>query len=301
MSKATHEHARVLVLGRSGQLARHLQLLMPQATYWDRGQADLAHPERLQSLIESFAPSSIINAAAHTAVDKAESERELAWRVNAESPAAMARAAASAGVPLVHVSTDYVFDGSGERAYRESDPVSPQNVYGLSKLGGELAVRALAPRHWILRTSWVFSEFGHNFVKTMVRLGKDRPELKVVNDQRGRPTYAGDLARLIVALVTNPDSVASGTYHAGGPSREGNGPVSWCEFAGVILAKAQARGLIAKQPALTGIPTSQYPTPARRPANSVLEPNAALHSGTAVGFDWQRGLDGVLEFLAANP
>jgi len=293
--------SKVLVIGRTGQLAQHLQLLLPAATYWDRTRADLAQPEKLQAQIEAFAPTAIVNAAAHTAVDKAESERDLAWRVNAEAPAAMARAAASGNVPLVQVSTDYVFDGSGERAYRESDAVSPQNVYGVTKLGGELAVRALAPRHWILRTSWVFSEYGHNFVKTMVRLGKDRPELKVVSDQRGRPTYAGDLARLIVALLTNPGSVAPGTYHAGGPHRDGNAPVSWCEFAGAILSKAQARGLIAKQPALTGIPTSQYPTPARRPANSVLEPNVALHSGTAVEFDWQRGLDRVLEFLSANP
>lgn len=293
--------SRVLVIGRTGQLARHLQLLWPAATFWDRQQADLARPDKLQALIEAFAPSAIVNAAAHTAVDKAESERDLAWRVNAEAPAAMARAAASGGVPLVHVSTDYVFDGSGARAYHESDAVSPQNVYGLSKLGGELAVRALAPRHWILRTSWVFSEYGHNFVKTMVRLGRERPDLKVVNDQRGRPTYAGDLARLIVALVTNPGSVASGTYHAGGPDRDGNHAVSWCEFAGVILATAQARGIIAKQPALTGIPASQYPTPARRPANSVMEPSVALQSGTAVEFDWKRGLDRVVEYLAANP
>jgi dTDP-4-dehydrorhamnose reductase len=293
--------SRVLVIGRTGQLARHLQLLLPAATYWDRAQADLAKPQELQGQIESFAPTAIINAAAHTAVDKAESERDLAWRVNTDSPAAMARAAANGNVPLVHVSTDYVFDGSSGRAYRESDAVSPQNAYGVTKLGGELAVRTLAPRHWVLRTSWVFSEYGNNFVKTMVRLGKDRPELKVVDDQRGRPTYAGDLARLIVAIVANPGSVAAGLYHAGGPSGPGNGPVTWCEFAREIFAKAQARGLIAKQPAVTGIPTSQYPTPARRPANSVLEPSAALHSGTAVEFDWQRGLDRVLEFLAANP
>ena len=293
--------SKVLVVGRTGQLARHLQLLLPAATYWDRSQADLSHPERLQAQIESCSPTIIINAAAHTAVDKAESERDLAWRVNAEAPAAMARAAASCDAALVHVSTDYVFDGSRERAYLESDPVSPQSVYGATKLGGELAVRTLAPRHWILRTSWVFSEYGNNFVKTMIRLGRERSELKVVNDQRGRPTYAGDLARLIVALTTNPGSVATGTYHAGGPDHEGNEALTWCEFAAAIFEKAHARGLIAKQPALAGIPTSQYPTPARRPRNSVLEPNAALHSGAAVAFDWRHGLDSVLEYLAANP
>jgi dTDP-4-dehydrorhamnose reductase len=293
--------AKVLVIGRSGQLARHLQLLVPAATFWDRSQADLAHPERLQAQIETFSPTALVNAAAHTAVDKAETERELAWRVNAASPAAMAAAAANCGAPLVHVSTDYVFDGDSDRAYLESDPVSPQNVYGHTKLGGELAVRTLAPRHWILRTSWVFSEYGHNFVKTMVRLGRERSELKVVNDQRGRPTYAGDLARLVVALLTHPDSVATGTYHAGGPSRETNAAVTWCEFAASIFSRAHARGLIAKQPALAGIPSSQYPTPARRPKNSVMAPNAALHAATEVEFDWHRGLDRVLEYLAANP
>jgi dTDP-4-dehydrorhamnose reductase len=296
MSGAAKASTRVLVIGRTGQLARHLALLLPEATFWGRTEADLAHPERLQAQIEAFAPTAIVNAAAHTAVDRAESEPELAWRVNAESPAAMARAAAHLDVPLIHVSTDYVFDGGSERAYRESDPVSPQSVYGASKLGGELALRALAPRHWILRTSWVFSEYGNNFVKTMLRLGKERSELRVVADQRGRPTYAGDLARLIVALVTRPEAVPFGTYHAGGDP-----PASWCEFAGVILARAHARRLIDKQPTLIGIPTSQYPTPARRPANSVLEPNATLHGGSAVEFDWHRGLDRVLEFLAANP
>lgn len=288
--------AKVLVIGKTGQLARHLQLLLPDATFWGRTDADLVHPERLQSQIEALAPAAIINAAAYTAVDRAESEPDLAWRVNAESPAAMARAAARGAIPLVHVSTDYVFDGGSERPYRETDPVSPQNVYGLSKLGGELAVRALAPRHWIVRTSWVFSEYGTNFVKTMLRLGKERSELRIVADQRGRPTYAGDLARLAVALVARPAAVASGTYHAGGDPA-----VDWCGFAGAIFAKAHARGLIDKQPTLTGIQTSQYPTPARRPANSVLEPNAMLHAGTAVEFDWSRGLDKVLEFLAANP
>jgi dTDP-4-dehydrorhamnose reductase len=206
-----------------------------------------------------------------------------------------ARAAARLDVPLVHVSTDYVFDGTGERPWRDDDPVSPQNAYGLTKLGGELAVRAIAPKHWILRTSWVFSEHGHNFVKTMVRLGRERTELRVVNDQRGRPTYAGDLARLVVALMERPASVAFGTYHAGGDPA-----VTWCEFAVEIFRRAKARELIAREPAVIGIPTSQYPTPARRPVNSVMEPSAALHSGTGVSFDWQRGLDSALEQIGAT-
>jgi dTDP-4-dehydrorhamnose reductase len=287
----------ILVVGRTGQLARHLHALLPQATFWSRAEADLSQPEGLMAQILKLSPGAVINAAAYTAVDRAETERDLAWRINVDAPAAMARAAATLDVPLIHVSTDYVFDGNAAHAYRESDGVAPQNVYGLTKLGGEIAVRTLAPKHWILRTSWVFSEHGNNFVKTMVRLARERPELRVVNDQRGRPTYAGDLANLIVALLDpRLNGVPHGTWHAGGDPA-----VSWCEFAATIFAKAAERGLIAKQPALTGIPTSQYPTPARRPANSVLEPSTALHAGTGVAFDWRRGLDSVLEFLAANP
>jgi dTDP-4-dehydrorhamnose reductase len=272
-------------------LARHLHALLPDATFWGRAEADLSHPEMLQSQIEQLAPIAIINAAAHTAVDRAESERDLAWRINAEAPAAMARAAAALGAPLVHVSTDYVFDGFSSRPYVESDPVAPLNTYGVTKLGGELAVRSLAPRHWILRTSWVFSEHGTNFVKTMLRLGKDRDNLKIVDDQCGRPTYAGDLAQLIVALLSQlpNNAVEFGTYHTGG-----NPAVTWRDFALAILGKAHALAMIPKVPLVQGIPTSQYPTPARRPLNSTLAPNAHLHASTGITFDWQAGLDLVL-------
>src|SRR5690606_1943891 len=143
----------------------------------------------------------IVNAAAYTAVDRAETERDLAWRINAEAPAELARAAERLSVPLVHVSTDYVFDGHNAEGYVESDPVAPLSVYGRSQLGGELAVATLCARHWILRTSWVFSEHGNNFPKTMLRLARDRDELRVVDDQRGRPTYAGDLADCIAGIL----------------------------------------------------------------------------------------------------
>jgi dTDP-4-dehydrorhamnose reductase len=282
-----------LVLGATGQLATHLRELWPQATFWSRADADLADPHSLRAKIESAHPTAIVIAAAYTAVDKAESEPELAWRVNAEAPAEIARAAAALDVPLVHVSTDYVFDGTKPDPYLESDPVAPLNVYGRSKLGGELAVASIAKRYWILRTSWVFSEHGHNFVKTMLRLGRERDRLSVVNDQIGRPTYAGDLACVIAKLLaSSPGTVPYGLHHVGG------GPATtWHAFATAIFAAALERGLITRSPEVAGIPTSAYPTPARRPLSSVLAPSASL-DGACPGLpDWQAGLGHCLDAL----
>ncbi len=283
----------VLVLGSSGQLGRHLQELLPGAEFLTRATADLAAPSAVEAAVLARRPTLIVNAAAYTAVDRAESEPALAWRVNAEAPAALARVSAELDVPLVHVSTDYVFDGKKSSAYEETDPTSPSTVYGATKLAGELAVRTIAKKHWILRTSWVFSEHGSNFVKTMLRLARERPELKVVADQRGRPTYAADLARAIVALSAQYGSAAStipyGTLHASG-GRE----VSWYEFAGHILGRAQEVGLIASVPKIHPIPTSEYPTPARRPLNSALRTSATL---AWVGFDWEAGLECTLRKL----
>jgi dTDP-4-dehydrorhamnose reductase len=280
----------VLVVGSSGQLAQHLRELLPAATFWSRTDADLSQPAILEQKVLARQPTFIINAAAYTAVDRAESEPELAWRVNAEAPAALARAAAKLDAPLVQVSTDYVFSGQSELPYAETDPVAPLGVYGTTKLGGELAVRAIHRKHWILRTSWVFSEFGANFVKTMLRLARERDELKVVADQRGRPTYAGHLAQLIAGLSRNPDAIPFGTYHATNGSA-----VSWHEFAVEILNRAHVAAMIAKLPAIQPIPTSGYPTPAKRPLNSVLTPSPALQQ-IAV-FDWESGLDRTLAKL----
>lgn len=285
-----------LVLGSTGQLASHLRALWPEAMFWSRADADLADPRTLRSKIESARPAAIVIAAAYTAVDKAESEPELAWRINAEAPAEIARAAATLDVPLVHVSTDYVFDGCKPAPYVESDPVAPLNVYGRSKLGGELAVRSIASRHWILRTSWVFSEHGQNFVKTMLQLGRERDALSVVADQTGRPTYAGDLARAIASLL-QPQSAAVpfGLHHVGG------GPATtWHGFAVAIFERARAAGMLARAPVVHAIPTSQYPTPAQRPLSSVLEPSATLMDGVATRPDWSRGLDSVLHALAGQ-
>jgi dTDP-4-dehydrorhamnose reductase len=223
-------------------------------------------------------------------VDRAESEPELAWRINAEAPAELARICAARQIPFVHVSSDYVFSGQSAEPFDESDPVGPASVYGRSKLGGELAVRTIHPKHWILRTSWVFSEFGANFVKTMLRLAREREELNVVADQRGRPTYAGDIAAAIVGLAREPASVPYGIHHATGGSA-----VSWHEFASEIIERAHKVGLIAKKPAIHPIPTTSYPTPAKRPLNSVLTPSSSL---TRIArFDWESGLDRTLAKL----
>jgi dTDP-4-dehydrorhamnose reductase len=280
----------VFVLGSSGQLAQHLRELLPAAVFWNRAEADLSAPEALERKVLQAQPTFLINAAAYTAVDRAESEPNLAWRVNADAPAALARASAELDIPLVQVSTDYVFDGRSDRGYLESDCVGPLGAYGASKLGGELAVRTIHRKHWILRTSWVFSHHGANFVKTMLRLAKDRDELKVVADQRGRPTHAGDLAAAIAALVRDPAGAAFGTHHA-----TGGRIVSWHEFATEIISRAHQIGLIAKTPAIRPIPTSEYPTPARRPLNSVLTPSPEL--ARLARFDWEPALDQTLAKL----
>jgi dTDP-4-dehydrorhamnose reductase len=282
-----------LVLGSTGQLATHLRELWPDATFWSRAYADLADPRTLRGKLESARPSAIVIAAAYTAVDKAESEPELAWRVNAEAPAEIARAAAALDVPLVHVSTDYVFDGTKATPYIETDAVAPLNVYGRSKLGGELAVASIARRYWVLRTSWVFSEHGHNFVKTMLRLGRERDRLGVVADQTGRPTYAGDLARAIDALLAPAQpAVPFGLHHVGG------GPVtSWHGFATRIFERGCALGLLPSRPEVQSIATSAYPTPARRPASSVLQSSPALVAALAQQPDWIAGLETCLTAL----
>lgn len=280
----------ILILGSTGQLARHLRQLMPSATFLSRQEADLAQPHTLADALINLNPEMVVNAAAYTAVDRAESEPSLAWRVNAESPAALACLCASIDIPLVHFSTDYVFDGKSGRAYGEHDPVAPVNVYGATKLAGELAVRSIAPKHWIIRTSWVFSEFGTNFVKTMLRLARERDELRVVADQHGIPTFAGDLARVVAALSDSAAELPFGTHHAsGGPA------LSWHGFATRIISRAHEKGVLPRIPSIQPIPTSAYPTPARRPQNSVLQPSPALAS--LVRFDWEAGLDTVLNRL----
>lgn len=281
----------ILVLGSSGQVASHLRERLPDATFWGRASLDMMDTARLEQQVLALAPTVIINAAAYTAVDAAESDAAAAWRLNAEAPAALARAAQTLGAVLVHLSTDYAFDGEATEPYPASAPTSPINVYGRTKVAGEHAVASLCQRYWILRTSWVFSEYGGNFVKTMLRVGAERDTLRVVSDQFGRPTYAGHIASVAAALA-DPETGSRlpwGTYHAvGGPV------VSWFEFARHIFERAVHHQRLQTQPSVEAIPTADYPTPAVRPLRAVLEPSIALHEATGCTLHWPDGLEQAL-------
>ena len=275
---------RVLVFGQTGQVARELQRLLPDATYLGRDRADLSDPAACAAAIAGGTWDAVINAAAWTAVDKAEAEEAAATVVNGAAPGAMARACAARDIPFLHVSTDYVFDGSGDRAFAVDDPTAPLGAYGRSKLAGEREVQAAGGRWLILRTSWVFSAHGSNFVKTMLRLGAERESLNVVADQVGGPTPAADIA---AALVTMARAMAAG--QAGGIQHFSGAPdVSWADFARAIMAGA---GLSCR---IEDIPSSAYPTPARRPLNSRLDCSALRAFGLSRP-DWRVGLSDVLK------
>ena len=275
---------RVLVFGQAGQVARELQRLLPDATYLGRDRADLSDPAACAAAIAGGTWDAVINAAAWTAVDKAEAEEAAATVVNGAAPGAMARACAARDIPFLHVSTDYVFDGSGDRAFAVDGPTAPLGAYGRSKLAGEREVQAAGGRWLILRTSWVFSAHGSNFVKTMLRLGAERESLNVVADQIGGPTPAADIA---AALVTMARAMAAG--QAGGIQHFSGAPdVSWADFARAIMAGA---GLSCR---IEDIPSSAYPTPARRPLNSRLDCSALCVFGLSRP-DWRVGLSDVLK------
>ncbi|SIQ70913.1 dTDP-4-dehydrorhamnose reductase [Paracoccus thiocyanatus] len=278
----------LLVFGRTGQVATELRRLAPDASFLGRDQADLADPAACARAIRASGCGAVLNAAAHTAVDRAEAEPDLARAVNAAAPAAMAQAAAQMGVPFLHISTDYVFDGSGERPWVESDPTGPLGVYGATKLAGEQAVAAAGGQWAVLRTSWVFSAHGANFVKTMLRLGAERQELRVVADQHGGPTPAAAIAAASLAMLgaMRADAARGGVYHfSGAPD------TSWAGFAREIMAQA---GLACR---ITEIASSDYPTPARRPANSRLNCAAILRDFGISRPDWRAGLAKVLQEL----
>ena len=278
---------KLLVFGQTGQVARELARVAPQAVFLGRGQADLADPAACAAAIHAHRPDAVINAAAWTAVDRAETEEAAATVVNAAAPGAMAQACADLGAPLVHISTDYVFDGSGQAAWKPGDTPAPQNAYGRTKLAGEQAVRAAGGAHVILRTSWVFSAHGANFVKTMLRLGADRPALRVVADQIGGPTPASAIAAACLTIAGGlRDGAAGGTHHfAGAPE------TSWACFARETFALA---GLAV---AVEDIATADYPTPARRPLNSRLDCSAILADFGIERPDWRKALSEVLHEL----
>ncbi|QOL81549.1 dTDP-4-dehydrorhamnose reductase [Pseudooceanicola spongiae] len=277
---------RILVFGQTGQVAHELQR-QAKVTALSRAQADLSVPGVCAEAIAQFDGELVINAAAYTAVDRAESDEALAQRINGDAPGEMARACADLGIPFLHVSTDYVFDGSGKRARAESGKVNPINVYGRTKLAGEKAVRKAGGKTAVLRTSWVFSSHGANFVKTMLRLAETRSALTVVDDQIGGPTPAADIAS---ALLSMGRAMAGG--HPGGLYHYSGAPAaSWADFAREIFAQS------GQDVAVTGIPSSDYPTPAARPLNSRLDCRKLTEDFGIAPPDWRAGLTRVLDEL----
>ncbi|KQN22928.1 NAD(P)-dependent oxidoreductase [Sphingomonas sp. Leaf33] len=292
---------RILVTGANGQLGRALA-----AHDWPKGwqveavgrdRLDLTDPAAIAKLVAAEPWRAVINAAAYTAVDKAESDVVTAWAVNALAPAAFAAACAAADIPLVQVSTDYVFPGDRDGAWEVDDAVAPLGVYGASKLGGELAVRTSGARHAIVRTAWVVSPQGQNFVKTMLRVAADRDTLRVVDDQVGSPTAATDLAdacaRIAVRLAEDA-SAPTGTYHF-----SNSGAVSWAGFASEIFRQSALRG--GPTASVEPIATADYPTPARRPANSLLSHRAIGDAYGIVPRPWQAALSDILDDLIGAP
>lgn len=285
--RANRRGMTILVFGKTGQVARELQALAPVIAL-GREEADLSIAGACAAAIEQRAATAVINAAAYTAVDRAEDEEELATQINGVAPAEMAQACAERSIPFVHISTDYVFSGSGDTPWRPDDRVAPISAYGQSKLAGEQGVVEAGGRHAILRTSWVFSAHGQNFVKTMLRLGQERDQLRVVADQIGGPTFAAAIAQacLTIAEQLTKDPAKAGTYHFAGAA-----DISWADFARAIFAQA---GLACE---VQDIGTSDYQTPARRPANSRLDCSATEAVFGIKRPNWQDGLAAVLQDL----
>ncbi|WP_445501751.1 dTDP-4-dehydrorhamnose reductase [Microvirga sp. G4-2] len=289
----------ILVFGSGGQLGQELIELAHMADVplkgLTRAQADVADPAQVEQAMAKIRPSIVLNASAYTKVDLAETEEEAAFQANATGPEILARACAVAGLPLIHVSTDYVFDGSKSGAYRESDPVAPLGVYGRSKLAGEEAIRRHLPQHVIVRTSWVYGIHGANFLKTILRLAGERDELRIVADQSGCPTSTADLAQalLTVAQAWDEGRAVSGTYHFAG-----TGVTTWHGFAACIV-KAQ-RPFTGRSPSVVPIRTEDYPTPARRPANSELDSGLFDRTFGYTARPWQSAVDATVTRLLSQ-
>lgn len=279
--------SKILVFGTRGQVATKLQRLAPVQAL-GRDMVDLANPFSCAEAIRVHRPTAVINAAAYTAVDRAEAEEALATTINGAAPATMAYACAALRIPLVHISTEYVFDGGGTRPFAPNDATAPQNAYGRSKVAGEQGIRATGASHAILRTSWVFSAHGANFVKTMLRLSESHDVLRVVDDQVGGPTPARAIAAacLEIARQLQADPRKSGTYHFTGAPY-----VSWCHFARAIVAEA------GRTTRFQGIPTRDYPTPASRPLNSGLDCSTMETTFNTTRPDWRTGLADTLTEL----
>jgi dTDP-4-dehydrorhamnose reductase len=290
---------KILLTGLDGQLGKQLQpLLAPlgDLTTVGRETLDLANPENISRVIEEVKPEIIVNAAAYTAVDKSESEADLATAVNGTAPGILAAEAEKLGATLIHVSTDYVFDGTRSVPYLETDPTNPLGVYGGSKLMGEEAIQQTNAKYVIIRTAWVYGALGKgNFVKTMLRLGKEREELRVVYDQVGTPTWTGDLAKAISELIPRLNADNLGFYHY-----TNSGAISWYDFAIAIFEEAEKLGFPLKIKRVVPITTAEYPTPAKRPAYSVL--NCAKISKVLETHPphWRQGLREMLKELMVS-
>ena len=287
---------KILVTGANGQVGYCLtqQLL---AQNWDfialtRSELDISDAEAVNNYVTQIKPDLIINAAAYTAVDKAEQEQELAYAINRDGPPNLARAANNIGAAIFHISTDYVFAGDAIGSYSEDAATAPQGIYGKSKLDGEQAVIAANTKHIILRTAWVFGEHGNNFVKTMIRLGRTRDTLGIVADQEGGPTYAGDIATALLHIAqqyVDNKTLSWGTYHYSGLPH-----ISWFGFAKQIFAEVQLASIYDKPiPQLKAITTADYPTPAKRPANSKLNCKKLTQAFAIAPSNWQVALKNI--------
>ncbi len=292
---------KILVTGANGQVGHCLQQQLNESD-WEfvaltRAELDIGDAQAVENAVQQIQPDIIINAAAYTAVDKAEQERELAFAINRDGPANLAHAAKQINAAILHISTDYVFAGDAEGIYREESPTAPQGVYGQSKLDGEQAVVTANDKYIILRTAWVFGEHGNNFVKTMVRLGSNRDSLGVVADQEGGPTYAGDIAKALIAIAqqyATGKTIAWGIYHYSGLPH-----ISWFGFAQQIFAEVEQAKLYEKAiPQLNAITTADYPTPAKRPANSKLDCSKIEHAFGITASDWQLALKNINAYSA---
>ena len=286
--------AKFLITGANGQVGYCLTQQLQgehEILAVGRNELDITDQSAVKKAIENFCPNVIINAAAHTAVDRAETEIELSKAINVKGPQYLAEAAKSVGAAILHISTDYVFDGQRAGKYKESDATDPQGVYGRTKLEGEQAVAAANDKFIVLRTAWVFGEHGNNFVKTMLRLAKTRDTLGVVADQVGGPTYAGDIAKALIQIaekIIAGEKVEYGVYHLTGEPY-----VSWYEFAKAIFAEAVSQNVLEKSPLMNAITTADYPTPAKRPANSCLDLTKIQQVFGIQPSDWQKALKNI--------
>ncbi len=283
----------LLVIGSRGQLAQAIRHFRPNAIFLERSIADLSHPHKLTEILEQYDPYAVINAAAYTSVDNAESEESLATIVNSQSPAAMAIYCARRHIPFVHLSTDYVFNGSGDIPWREDDSPEPLNAYGRSKLAGEDAIARVGGKYLIFRTSWVYDAEGRNFLNSILRLASEREELRIINDQFGAPTYARHLARAILMIVDAAlklPKFPSGIYNMCN-----KGVTSWYGFAIEIVQYARDLDLPVKVRHILPIPTTEYPLPAKRPHNSRLDCSKIKSTFDITMPSWQEGLTACME------